>query len=105
MKNKNMFGIFLRKFPKQNIIFRFNNFIFVENKNIFGNIFIPSKGQWAIELYSQAARAINLHATCFESCQPKVENPKFSTAQGFTLLRVFSTFGGIYECSHKWLPK
>ena len=34
MKNKNMFGIFLRKFPKQNIIFRFNNFIFVENKNI-----------------------------------------------------------------------
>ena len=41
---------FQRKFSKKNIVFGFNNFILEENKNIFGDIFIPSKGQWAIGL-------------------------------------------------------
>jgi hypothetical protein len=30
---------------KKNIIFGFNNFILEENKKIFGNVFISSKGQ------------------------------------------------------------
>ena len=31
-------------------IFGFNNFILEENKNIYGNIFIPSKNHWGIGL-------------------------------------------------------
>ena len=42
----------LREFPKRYIIFEFN-FTLEENKNMFGNIFILSKGQWAIRLWCE----------------------------------------------------
>ena len=40
-KKKNIYGIFLCKFPKKQSILGFSNFILEENKNIYGNIFIP----------------------------------------------------------------
>ena len=51
-KTKNIFGIFLRKFPEKKIILGFNNFISEENKNIYGNAFIPWKSHWNIGLMS-----------------------------------------------------
>ena len=48
IKKPYIFGIFLRNFLKQNIIFGFKIFNLEENKNIFWNIFIPSKCKWAI---------------------------------------------------------
>ena len=32
-------------------IFGFNNFILEENKNIYGNAFIPSKSHWVNDLH------------------------------------------------------
>ena len=38
-----IFGIFLRKFPKQIFIIGFNNFILKENENMYVNVLIPIK--------------------------------------------------------------
>ena len=40
---KNIFKIFVHKFPKLRIIFGFKNYILEENKDMFGNGFFPQK--------------------------------------------------------------
>ena len=61
MKKTKIFLEFLYiSFRKKICIFGFNNFILEENKNMYGNAFIPLKSHWNIGLMKHANNALNI---------------------------------------------
>ena len=57
-KPKIFMGFFYVSFRKKSSIFGFSNFILDENKNVYGNIFIPWKSHWNIGLLNINERKI-----------------------------------------------
>ena len=67
-KTKNIYGIFLRKFPRKNIYIWIQQYYFGRNKNNYGNAFIPSKIHWKIGLMSNLICRLNPKTLQLKSC-------------------------------------
>ena len=105
-KTKNIYGIFLRKFPKKNIYFWINNFILEENRNIYGNAVILSKSHWKIGLISWKRTNFSGPINKLHTLTSKVpDNPHYSMVDGSIHKRAYLTkvFVSSYlVCPHFW---